>query len=519
MTPSDDPTPPLPLWIFLTLDAVLIGAAGIIANGSPRPLPPSAVFWIAALVIVGALVLCVPLVARYEGQKNAALDQRQRELENLARTIHASAEQMSIAANGLHEISELTPKLVRQAEHLPHKLQEKITEFSSLLAVGDDAAREELEKELVALRTTESERLEGISTRIAKATSDFARLEQSTQQHLAAATEAIARLSTTTAGAITQAKLAAEKALGDATNQATRSIEAAGAAALADVETRLIALVDRIARDAAAPTPAAVATEPIEPALPNAEPIAHPPKRPRQPRREEADAISTLTVTAAPVESAAASVVSEPAPMPVAKIVEIAPVAPSTQEPFAKPPKEDGPVSVAVASVNSVDAALASPAATSMNGAAVTAAEPPSTEVAPAAIAEVTKLSRKRAGRRLETVAAETERPELELGVIDAPAPADGGERTLTSDGATRLVVTAYIGIGNRLFIRGNGGGLTWEKGVPLQFVSIGKWRWETNDATTGVEFKLYKNDDVECTALGTQTVDAGYQQEVTASF
>ena len=103
----------------------------------------------------------------------------------------------------------------------------------------------------------------------------------------------------------------------------------------------------------------------------------------------------------------------------------------------------------------------------------------------------------------------------------DTPAPqsAELAERVLTSDGATRLVVTAYIGIGNRLFIRGEGPGLSWEKGVPLQFVSIGKWRWETSDATGPVGFKLYKNDSVECTALGSQILDPGHQQELTASF
>jgi hypothetical protein len=101
------------------------------------------------------------------------------------------------------------------------------------------------------------------------------------------------------------------------------------------------------------------------------------------------------------------------------------------------------------------------------------------------------------------------------------PSAADAEivERVLSSDGATRLLVTAYIGIGNRLFIRGDGPGLSWEKGLPLEFVSIGKWRWETEAATATVSFKLYKNDNVECTALGTLTLDPGYQQEVAARF
>jgi hypothetical protein len=95
----------------------------------------------------------------------------------------------------------------------------------------------------------------------------------------------------------------------------------------------------------------------------------------------------------------------------------------------------------------------------------------------------------------------------------EAPVPA------VSSDGATRLLVTAYIGIGNRIFIRGDGPGLSWEKGVPLQFVSIGKWRWEAPDATAPVRFKLYKNDEVECAALGERSVEAGSQQELSASF
>ncbi len=60
---------------------------------------------------------------------------------------------------------------------------------------------------------------------------------------------------------------------------------------------------------------------------------------------------------------------------------------------------------------------------------------------------------------------------------------------------------------------------MSWDKGVPLQFVSIGKWRWDTDEATEPITFKLYKNDEIECSALGTGTLEPGYQQEVTAVF
>ena len=61
--------------------------------------------------------------------------------------------------------------------------------------------------------------------------------------------------------------------------------------------------------------------------------------------------------------------------------------------------------------------------------------------------------------------------------------------------------------------------GLSWDKGVPLSFVSIGKWRWETGDATAPVQFKLYKNDEIECTALGERSLDPGVEQALTATF
>jgi hypothetical protein len=126
--------------------------------------------------------------------------------------------------------------------------------------------------------------------------------------------------------------------------------------------------------------------------------------------------------------------------------------------------------------------------------------------------------SRKRLAARKPETSADAE-PGLGLDLGDNMSAAAVSERMMTSDGATRLLVTAYIGIGNRLFIRGEGPGLGWDKGVPLQFVSIGKWRWETTEANGPIQFKLYKNDAIECSALGAQTLEPGHQQEVTAAF
>ena len=107
----------------------------------------------------------------------------------------------------------------------------------------------------------------------------------------------------------------------------------------------------------------------------------------------------------------------------------------------------------------------------------------------------------------------------------EAAAPArsenfrtEPSESAASADGATRLLATAYIGIGNKLFIRGEGPGLSRNKGVPMQFVSIGKWGWATNDATGPVRCELYKNDETAA-LTGEVILDPGKHVEITALF
>jgi hypothetical protein len=100
-------------------------------------------------------------------------------------------------------------------------------------------------------------------------------------------------------------------------------------------------------------------------------------------------------------------------------------------------------------------------------------------------------------------------------------APADHparAEAATSTDGATRLLATAYIGIGNKLFIRGDGPGLSWVKGVPMQFVSIGKWGWATTEAAAPIRCELYKNDDTAA-LTGEVVLEPGKHVEVTALF
>ena len=483
-----DQTPKLPKLPFLLLDAALLATAWSIHHFAHDPWAGVPLIAIVGCVALAALLCAVPFLADYARHQDEALDDRQRSLEALARTVTGSAEQISIATHGFNEIAELTQKSLRHAEHLPHKLQEKIAEFQAQLANANDAERDELEKEVAELRAADSERLQSVSDKIAKSAAEWARLEAATQKHFAALTAALDEKL-----ALFDTKLAALEA-------AAKRVPPPPPPAASAAEPA-VAVASTVVAPAPASTDSPAETSAADPA-PKTEGTAHPPKRPRKPRREtptsDEPAAPPPSPEPAPSESAPepapAPAVEEPPPVPAEKIPEIAPVAPHTKEPF---------VAEAPAPVSAAPAAESAPAASPANP------EP--------AAAEAPKPARKRAPKK----PAPTE-SEPSLGLVEPPAPepaAEVTERAVSSDGATRLLVTAYIGIGNRLFIRGDGPGLSWDKGVPLQFVSIGKWRWETNNAGAPVKFKLYKNDDVECTALGPQTLDPGQQQEVTAAF
>jgi hypothetical protein len=224
----------------------------------------------------------------------------------------------------------------------------------------------------------------------------------------------------------------------------------------------------------------------------------------------EFEAAVSRAAEAARTAAEAPRQIPEVPPVISSRIVEIRPAVVSSAPPFEVPKPAAPPEA----------AATPEPAAEPIPAAPITPAPGPA--AAPAQ--EDVPAPRKRSPRKPPTpppAAPPAADLVLESPPADEPHPAEPeiSEPAVSADGATRLVVTAYIGIGNRLFIRGDGPGLSWEKGVPLTFVSIGKWRWDTNDASAPVRFKLYKNDEMECTALGERSVGPGAQQELTASF
>ena len=68
------------------------------------------------------------------------------------------------------------------------------------------------------------------------------------------------------------------------------------------------------------------------------------------------------------------------------------------------------------------------------------------------------------------------------------PAPATAG--------LTAIVARIDVGFGNLLFIRGEGPGLSWDRGVPMDCVASDQWTWSTATASRPFAYKVLINDE-----------------------
>jgi hypothetical protein len=96
--------------------------------------------------------------------------------------------------------------------------------------------------------------------------------------------------------------------------------------------------------------------------------------------------------------------------------------------------------------------------------------------------------------------------------------PAPPVQKSHSDPQTTRVEARIDVGFGNALFIRGQGDGLSWDKGQPLACVDATTWTWTTRHAQEKVVFKLLLNDQVW--SQGDDfVVEAGRKLAVTPGF
>jgi len=74
----------------------------------------------------------------------------------------------------------------------------------------------------------------------------------------------------------------------------------------------------------------------------------------------------------------------------------------------------------------------------------------------------------------------------------------EGDTETNHPENLTQVMVDAFIGVSNKLFIRGDAPGLSWDKGTPMDLVGIGKWEWKSQQVTQAFNCRVYINDNPE---------------------
>lgn len=101
-----------------------------------------------------------------------------------------------------------------------------------------------------------------------------------------------------------------------------------------------------------------------------------------------------------------------------------------------------------------------------------------------------------------KTKAPKSETPSsIAPSVTTSTAPAAPAvKETAAAPLSTTIVAQIDVGFGNTLFVRGEGPGLSWEKGVALDCVADDKWSVVLGETSKPLVFKFLINDQTWCT-------------------
>jgi hypothetical protein len=533
--PSESPK--LSKLPFLAFDGILLGTAALVAWQSDVPLSGASLLAVVGCVALAAIVCVIPFLTDYARSQELALDERQRALESLSQTIAVSAEQLGVAVQGVtgvreefQALGEQLNKTLKHAELLPLKLNEKIGELQQRIAVARDEELEDLEKEVSALRASEGERLEAAADKISKAIAELARAEGLIAQMQTQAKGQVSLVAQEAGQAAAQISKAAEEAADKAARhideqvaKSKSSLADTFAAGKAEIDEdlgrrhqELHTLLQSLGQEIGGKL-AGVCTQ-VEDMLTQARQLAEEARRLSVPPPAVIiQAPPAPVVVPAPLpEPAPAVIAPEPSPVLVeaqpepVEVAEVPALSTIVSEPELVAPVVEVPVT---------PESPAEPAEAELSP--VISAEPVMEAQPEAPAAEPQRQPLQKKGRKQGGESSSLDLFSSDYNFEDAMVSHERSpvSSALSSDGATRLVVTSYIGIGNKLFLRGDGPGLSWDHGQPLEFVSIGKWRWQSSELTSSVKVRLFKNDRSECPGLGDIQLEPGHQTEVTAKF
>jgi len=150
-------------------------------------------------------------------------------------------------------------------------------------------------------------------------------------------------------------------------------------------------------------------------------------------------------------------------------------------------------------------------------GQAATTATTPKPEAAPKAAGQAVTTAMTPKPEAAPKTASQVAAPAATIPEPGAPKKA-AAEQKAAPAVVTKIIAKVDIGYGNILYLRGEGAGLTWEKGVPMDYTE-GEWSWSvTTSASQVITFKFLINDTTWSSG-GNLTVTAGETLISTPSF
>jgi len=99
-----------------------------------------------------------------------------------------------------------------------------------------------------------------------------------------------------------------------------------------------------------------------------------------------------------------------------------------------------------------------------------------------------------------------------------AARPAPPVKKPAAKTTSTKITAQFDVGFGNTLYIRGEGPGLSWDRGLAMDCVADDEWTITLSDATVPVVFKFLLNDITWCVG-NDYVVEPGGATVVVPSF
>jgi hypothetical protein len=477
MQPDDEAPLTLSKWPFYLGDLLLVVTALAIAILGKWQLSDIQVISCVVAVALGAAIFGLPFVVEYSMRVREERDDRSSEIRLLKGHLQQAEAALLQCDERLNELESGSGSVDQRYELLASAVDHKLDAGSQHLAT--------LSQQVAVIETFKTEHGEALAA---------------VKVPLEALSVAPADDASTQTVTVLQAELAALEA---------RLTEIAEP--MVTIESRLIALEDA----------AKVAAEAVTAGAPEE---SRPASAPRQ-RRKKAD--SGLLHRAIKEQQGSASTAVSRIIDSKSKLVEISPEAEAPTEPEAQ----------AVAVADAPEITESEELVVELDPAeAVTGIEalPEDIEVSLGVDLieddELLEAAADAAGKSADADAAadlivEVTAPAASESEVDVPVdlfgeavpPATRRARTKANDAV--FTVSILIGIGNKPFLRGSGGGLNWEVGVAMDFEEIGKWRWVAPADLVGpVELQVYRNDE-DADRKGRHTLEPGQKLEVGPVF